>query len=409
MSADVQSTSPNTATSPANVGKCILFVLFEGLPATVIDTQVLLHARAAQAAFGIHFEVWSFCGLQSLYERSLSRQSEAERLADCPVRVFRAVRAGVPGSKLVNRAIFRRLLLPRASDFDLVHARNDYVAATVGPVVRRLGLPMIWDCRGDPVAEFDARPQYASLPRWLKAMRLRVLLRERELAARDCGAALFVSHPLTSLCAPLLGEKPYQIIPCGAQKEMFYFDPVLRQRVRSELGYNDADRVFIYSGGLAHYQCIPQVLSLFREVRASDARARLLLVTPDIERMRAMCESMAPDDIQLRSGRIGDINGFLNAADFGFILRAHNAINRVAFPTKFAEHCLTGLPVILDDAIPDCASLADRWGNRLAPEPAAILQRMDTDIDRVRVMQLAQAEVTWAATAARYAQIYGVS
>ena len=55
MSADVQAASTNTAASPANVGKRILFVLFEGLPATVIDTQVLLHARAAQAAFGAHF------------------------------------------------------------------------------------------------------------------------------------------------------------------------------------------------------------------------------------------------------------------------------------------------------------------------------------------------------------------
>jgi len=65
--------------------------------------------------------------------------------------------------------------------------------------------------------------------------------------------------------------------------------------------------------------------------------------------------------------------------------------------------------VILDDAVPDCASLADRWGNRLAPEPAAILQHMDADIDRAQIMRLARAEVTWAAAAARYAQAYGVS
>ena len=77
---------------------------------------------------------------------------------------------------------------------------------------------------------------------------------------------------------------------------MFYFDPALRQRMRCELGYDDDHRIFIYSGVLAHYQCIPRVLALFRELRAVDTRARLLLVSPDIECMRAMCGDIAPGD-----------------------------------------------------------------------------------------------------------------
>jgi hypothetical protein len=97
---------------------------------------------------------------------------------------------------------------------------------------------------------------------------------------------------------------------------MFYFDPALRQRMRYELGYDDDHRVFIYNGGLAHHQCIPRVLALFRELRAVDTRARLLLVTPDIECMRAMCGDIAPEDVQLRSGRIAEINDFLNDSRF---------------------------------------------------------------------------------------------
>jgi hypothetical protein len=42
---------------PKSIAKRILFVLFEGLPATVIDTQVPLHVRAAQAALAARFEV----------------------------------------------------------------------------------------------------------------------------------------------------------------------------------------------------------------------------------------------------------------------------------------------------------------------------------------------------------------
>ena len=113
--------------------------------------------------------------------------------------------------------------------------------------------------------------------------------------------------------------------------------------------------------------------------------------------------------IRLRSGRIAEFNDFLNAADFGFILRERNKINRVACPTKFAEYCLTGLPVIIGDAVPDCTSLADLWGNRVLPEPTAILRRLDAAVDRARIMRLARAEVTWSAATQRCAQTYGVS
>jgi hypothetical protein len=64
-----------------------------------------------------------------------------------------------------------------------------------------------------------------------------------------------------------------------------------------------------------------------------------------------MCETSLRKMIRLRSGRIAEINDFLSAADFGFILRERNKISRVAFPTKFAEYCLTGLPVIIGDAV----------------------------------------------------------
>jgi len=399
---------PQNGVSAALSTKRILFVLFEGLPATVIDTQVLLHIDAAQKAFGARFEIWAFCGTRSLYEKSLVRQSAAQEMANCPIRVVHGVRAGIPGSKLVNRAFFRRLLRQRTGDFDLVHARNDYIAAVVGPVLRSANIPMLWDCRGDSVAEFEERAGREALPGFIKRARRQIILRERESSARNCSAALFVSRPLASLCALLLDRKPYEIIPCSAPDDLFYFDPELRRQIREKLGYADTDRVLIYSGGLADYQRVPDMLALFRSLRAANEKVRLLLVTPDIERMRRMCQDLESSDVQLRAGQIGEINGFLNAADAGFILRAHNDTNRSAFPTKFAEYCLAGLPVIMDDAVPDCAALADRWGNRLAPEPQAILAGLSSKIDRARVMEFARGAVTRSAVMPQYQKIYGI-
>src|SRR5689334_13750603 len=99
--------------------KRILLVFFEGLPDTVIDTQVLLHARAAQDMLGVDFEIWTFACSKPLFESSMRRRVSAERLARCPVSVFRGLRPGVPGSKLVNRWLVARNFADRPDRFDV--------------------------------------------------------------------------------------------------------------------------------------------------------------------------------------------------------------------------------------------------------------------------------------------------
>jgi hypothetical protein len=389
--------------------KRILLVFFEGLPDTVIDTQVLLHARAAQDILGVDFEIWTFACSKPLYESSMRRCTAAERLAGCPVSVFRGLRPGVPGSKLVNRWLVARHLAEHPGHFDVVHARNDYTAAVVGPLARRRGIPLVWDCRGNSVAQFDEAPAYVNLPSSLKRLRIYGITRERVLAARDCSAALFVAHALADLCVPLLEGKPFRIIPCVARDELFFYDPDLRRRTRAALGYKDGERVFVYSGGLKVYQCFPEMISLFLAIRSIDGRARFLVVTPDIDQARALCASIDNSDVQLHSAAVGEVNAYLNAADAAVMLRAPSAINTGAFPTKFAEYCLAGLPVVMDDNVPDCAVLAKQFGNRLWPEPARLTERLDAAFDRTTVMNKARSEVTQKAAMSKYAALYGLA
>jgi glycosyltransferase involved in cell wall biosynthesis len=43
--------------------------------------------------------------------------------------------------------------------------------------------------------------------------------------------------------------------------------------------------------------------------------------------------------------------------DIGFLLRDESIVNRVASPTKFAEYCLAGLPVITTDFVGDFSAI----------------------------------------------------
>ena len=366
----------------------VLYVLFEGLPETVIDSQVAAHIRTVREGLGWDFELWAVACTPSGMARSLRRREAVEAHTGCRVRVLRGVRPAVPSSRWLNGLQLGRVFGNGRPPFDLVHARTDYTAATMGPIARRHGIPMIWDCRGNSVAEFEARADQggvakALLRRWRSAK----LVEDRRVAAQHAAGALFVSEPLQALCAPLLGDKPAAVIPCVASQKDMHFDPGLRQTTRAALSLSDDVTVFIYSGSLVAYQCFSQTVDLFRSIHASRPQTHLLVITPQKAEADAILSRLPDGSFTSLAARYQAVNAYLNAADLAFMLREDTPVNQVASPTKFAEYCLTGLPVIMTDAVRDSARTAERIGNRIAPEPEAILAA--PNLNRAAVSQRA--------------------
>jgi hypothetical protein len=385
----------------------ILLILFEGLPGTVIESQVLVHARE-MARLGIGaFEIWTVAWSGVLYRRSIAAQPRAAALAGCTVRVIRGVRPAAPLSTLFNALILSAALLRHRPHFDILHARTDYAAVVGGLLKRMRRFVLVWDCRGDSAAEFAERyrPQ-GLLRRTARAVRLWLLRRDRRRAAKACDRAIFVTGALQALAAPDIGDKPRCIIPGPASEALFHFDEALRSRSRSDLGFGPEARVYIFSGSLADYQRFEESVALFAAIRAQDARARLLIVTPALEeaRRRLVCHPGAGEAV-LRSATIAEMNGYLNAADAAFMLRAATATNRAAFPTKFAEYCLAGLAVVMTAAVPDAYAVAQRLGN-LIPPPADGSAVWPERYDRRRVAQEARASLTRTSVTPLYAEIY---
>lgn len=366
----------------------VLYVLFEGLPETVIDSQVAEHIRTVREGLGWDFELWAVDCTSSGMARSLRRRDAVEAHTGCRVRVLRGVRPAVPLSRRLNGLQLARALGNGRPPFDLVHARTDYTAAVMGPTARRHGLPMIWDCRGDRVAEFEARAGQGGFAKGLlRRWRSANLVEDRRIAAQHAAGALFVSEPLQALCAPLLGDKPAAVIPCVASQKDMHFDPELRQATRAALSLSDDVTVFVYSGSLVAYQCFSQTVDLFRSVHAARPQTHFLVMTPQKAQADEVLSRLPQGSFTSLSARYQQVNAYLNAADFAFMLREDTPVNRVASPTKFAEYCLAGLPVIMTDAVRDSARIADRIGNRVDPEPEAILAA--SGLDRAVVAQRA--------------------
>jgi len=384
----------------------VLLVLFEGLPSTVIDSAVLDYARQLASVDIARFEIWAFCPTLTIYRDSRKRLETAKRLAGCPVRLFRAVRPAMPGSMAINAHLLRSALQRLEPRPDLIHARGDYTNAVCALAKDKFRIPLLWDCRGDSVVEAEERLRRYVIPHALKQGKLRREARIRQKAAAACDGALFVSNPLKAVCAELLGDTPAAVIPCTASEDVFFFNECLRTQLRERLGYAADHRVFVFSGGMQRYQCVDLTVEVFRKLAAENPTARLLIITPHVPTAIRSLQFRHQGLVRVIEASYHEVNSYLNAADAGFLLREKSRLNEVASPTKFAEYCLTGLPVIMQNTVKDAFEMARSLGNLIELTDLGV-HLPTTGFDRTSVANKARILMGRRALSNRYRAIYG--
>jgi len=129
----------------------------------------------------------------------------------------------------------------------------------------------------------------------------------------------------------------------------FYYEPELRQEYRKKLNLDEKDKLILYCGGAGKWQCIDEMLIIFSKLNKIDNHIKFLIITRDkreiLERIDLL--NISSKNITLLTLDNKEVNNYLNAADFGLLLRKKNLTNYVAYPTKFSEYLLAGLPVIM--------------------------------------------------------------
>ena len=387
-----------------------LYVLFDGLTPTVIDSQVMAHVRAVRTQLGITFDVLVGAGNGALYRYSLSHLEAAQSLSGGSVFLHQTARPAFPFSAHLNRRLIHNHLV-KMGPYDFIHARSDYTAAIIGPVARAADIPVLWDCRGDVGAEFQLRA--TALPNFLKPLkrwRMRQHRNNTQQAAITCQAACFVSAELRNAVLPSHLNPPSWIIPCAAPEEQFFFDPKLRNVQRRQLGYKDEDIVFVYSGSLVSYQLFDEMVALMTAAQKTEPRIKLLVLTTELAAATARLVDFSPQALTMHRAVFGDVNAYLNAADIGLLLRDPSAVNHGAFPTKFAEYCMAGLQVMMKADPPACLRMAKKFGNLLqALDPLSLesLQPILSDpMHRAKIAVQAAHHLGRNASMGLYAEIY---
>ena len=111
---------------------------------------------------------------------------------------------------------------------------------------------------------------------------------------------------------------------------------------------------FVYAGGLSKWQCIEQMLLLYKKIEdKANGKAKLLFYTPEITQAKQLIKKYDILNSEVKYVHYSALSEAMKQAKFGFALREDNVVNRVATPTKLANYVANGIIPIYSECIQD--------------------------------------------------------
>jgi glycosyltransferase involved in cell wall biosynthesis len=173
---------------------------------------------------------------------------------------------------------------------------------------------------------------------------------------RKCSNVFVVSNNFRKYIEQKYGEqygaKIIQIRPF-VNRSKFKFSESIRKKMRRLLKYKPTDKVLIYVGGTSWWQCIDETLLLFKNINKINSNTKMLFITADIKIASNKVKNIVLANMNIKILKLpnDEVFKYLCAADFGMLLRRNELTNMMAYPTKFSEYMLCGLPTIITKTI----------------------------------------------------------
>jgi glycosyltransferase involved in cell wall biosynthesis len=146
------------------------------------------------------------------------------------------------------------------------------------------------------------------------------------------------------------------VIPCCADPKRFAAATARdRDEIRRELGL-EGRQVFVYVGSLGGFYLIRETADLLAVARAQDARAFALVLThgsPLPITAELIRLGFGNDDFRVLHVPPDEVPKYLRASDVALALIRPSFARRSMSPTKYAEYLASGLPVIASYGIGD--------------------------------------------------------
>lgn len=226
-----------------------------------------------------------------------------------------------------------------------------------------------------------------------------------------------VSENLKRYITDQMGREDITVIPSCFDQKKFSFDSKARTEIRSLYGMPEDCKVICYSGGLALWQRVNDIIALFEKLALINSHYRFLFLTKEIAQLQELLRSsrLPSDRVVVESCAQEEVYRFLSAADVGIIMREDTTVNNVASPIKIGEYLGCGLPLILTKGIGDFSELIPRTGIGLlldetgdpAMQICAFMEKLDVVKIRDQAINFSNDHFSNEAHLQEYENLYG--
>jgi hypothetical protein len=153
----------------------------------------------------------------------------------------------------------------------------------------------------------------------------------------------------------------HAVIPCtlNALFEKISLNKEQVNLKRGELGINEKDILFAYSGSVAGWQSFALLYDFLAPQLKSSISNKVLFLSDKDENISRL-EKEFPQQIICKKVKPHEVPAILIAADYGLLIREKSKTNRVASPVKFAEYLACGLKVIISEKLGDYTDLVKK-------------------------------------------------
>ena len=216
---------------------------------------------------------------------------------------------------------------------------------------------LIFDADGLPIEE---RIDFAGLKK--ESFQYKLMKSAETKMLKSADAVITRSQKAIDIHIAHIGESfrsKFSVVFNGRDKDVFAYQPHLREEVIQELGLKD-ELLFVYAGSLGPQYCLTEMLEIF-QAYAEKRGSKFLILTGNT----AFAEQNIPSELKphviLKSVPAEKVSFYLNGGDVAFGLRKPTFSMQGVAPIKLGEYLLCGLPVIASKGIGDTEKILENF------------------------------------------------
>ena len=230
---------------------------------------------------------------------------------------------------------------------DVIHCRGHVGSAFAINLLERFNLqkPIIADIRGAIVDELAGKNNLLSHYYSKAAERI------EKKVFNKANYLFFVSDNMQKYYKNKYNyNQRSSVFPTIVNEQFFYKSNSLREEYRQKLKIGNRI-TYIYIGGVDHWQNLDKIILKFDEInKKNPGKYFFIILTNNINWVKNFClkNKINTENIHIDHVPYNEVGKYLNASDYGIIIRKNNIINYVASPTKVNEYLACGLKIIND-------------------------------------------------------------